>query len=175
MIYHVDAPLIPTSPPPDASNGPFCVGCGFSLRGLAMDGKCPECGAAYTEATQYWVQPWPPLSLILLRLSWPLLLLLPVLLAVIDNGSSNPLIGFAMLCGAIAVPVFILNGYILARRLVNECISPWKRSSRRGRSIYITCSILFITTLLLVLLPAAMVGWVGISCMVDSSGRFSFF
>lgn len=28
----------------NASGGPFCASCGYSLRGLAVEGNCPECG-----------------------------------------------------------------------------------------------------------------------------------
>jgi hypothetical protein len=47
-------PSDPSAPPtertgagvvaPNPTGGPFCANCGYSLKGLAVDGNCPECG-----------------------------------------------------------------------------------------------------------------------------------
>ncbi len=167
-----DATSTPLQPSSDPSHGPLCAACSFSLRGLPSEGNCPECGLSYTAATQYWVKPWPPAGAVLGRLSWPLLLGLPALFSVIDDGRQQRLLGLAMVCGAIMVPVVMLNGYIYARRLVRECVPPWRRNSSRGRFLTIGGGVLFFLTLAFALLPAFVVGWMGFACLLSPEPNF---
>lgn len=50
-----------------------CHRCGYLLRGLPLEGRCPECGTPYTEASAMRLEPWPGAFRLLLRLGWPLL------------------------------------------------------------------------------------------------------
>lgn len=50
---------------------PACPACGFSLRGLAEQGNCPECGGAYDPSTSHPLIPPSPLRA-LGFVAWPL-------------------------------------------------------------------------------------------------------
>lgn len=39
----------------DSRRGPACPACKYSLRGLASEGLCPECGLRYTPLTVVWI------------------------------------------------------------------------------------------------------------------------
>ncbi len=153
----------------EPTRGPFCVACGFNLRGVASEGKCPECGSAYTAQSQYWMQAWPSVGTILGRLSWPLVLLLPALLSFMNDGRSSPLLGIAMLSGAIMILLTMLNGYFYARRLVKQCVPPWRRRSPRGRIFTAGGIILFFLTFAFALLPTFFLGWFGLACIFSPS------
>jgi hypothetical protein len=40
-------PITPTGP---VNEGLACIGCGYNLRGLSHEGRCPECGRAVTDS-----------------------------------------------------------------------------------------------------------------------------
>jgi hypothetical protein len=44
--------------------------CGYSLRGLAPSGICPESGVTYNPDTVHLLQPWPPWSIFALRIEY---------------------------------------------------------------------------------------------------------
>ena len=44
----------PAVPPPDINDDRLCTNCGYNLRGLAYENRCPECGSAQLD--------WEPAS-----------------------------------------------------------------------------------------------------------------
>lgn len=62
-------------PEPIENNHPFsgrCHYCGYSLKGLEIQGNCPECGTEYTEESALRLKPWPGKFETCMRLWFPL-------------------------------------------------------------------------------------------------------
>src|SRR4051794_5052527 len=74
----MNPPVLESSPPPGIS----CAGCGYNLRGLATEGRCPECGHDIADSIRVHGQfPWQGKALGRLRLGLLLMHIAPAVWA----------------------------------------------------------------------------------------------
>ncbi len=110
-------PTEPSDPKPAPRSG-RCHWCGYSLKGLAERGNCPECGTSYAPETAARLQPWPSASTICVRLGWPIAgLMLAGFIGINEGGLlSGLIIGYAMI---VAVG---FNSYFQVRSMLRRSL-----------------------------------------------------
>ncbi len=124
----VSEPPEQATPPPSIANGDArrCHWCGYSLRGLAATGNCPECGRTYDVQTSRKLQPWPSPLLIIIRLGWPVA---GLAVAVAGVNLSQEILRFqSLILGygcLVAVPI---NSYFQVRSMLKRHLPEGKRT-----------------------------------------------
>ncbi len=111
-----------------------CDMCGYSLRGLAASGTCPECGTQYTERSPFGLKGWRYLLVLLARLSWPIIGVAAAVTYMFmkADGSIQPpdwLLLPVIVAGMILAVIVPLNCYRQVNRFFTRCLPP--RSQRR--------------------------------------------
>ncbi len=151
------------TPPPSIANGDArrCHWCGYSLRGLAAKGNCPECGRLYDVQTSRKLQPWPSPLVIIARLGWPVLgLALAVGGLNVGQEFFTALLGYGCL---VALPI---NSYFQVRSMLKRHLPEAKRTQgliatlrALGTAVCVIAAIAFI-------IPALLLG----ACLVMLAG-----
>ncbi|MCH7847059.1 MAG: hypothetical protein IIB53_01730 [Planctomycetes bacterium] len=109
-----EPPDQPVPPPAGTGSGSArCHWCGYSLKGLADRGNCPECGKSYSPETVTRLQPWPSALKICLRLGWPII---GLAVSILLFGSGALVCGYPFL---VAVPI---NSYYQVRSLLRRSL-----------------------------------------------------
>ncbi|MCA9296856.1 MAG: hypothetical protein KC983_10065 [Phycisphaerales bacterium] len=147
-----------------------CPQCGYVLKGLPADGNCPECGTAYGIAEAARLQPWPDALSIILRLGWPVLLLILAVMMQMPGSGDGACAG--MLIGWFAIVAIAVNSWVQIKRILKRSLPEQTRT--RGpiaimRRIGITLCVLIL--LAFVAVPLVF----GITCIIIlSSGNGGF-
>lgn len=115
--------------PPPADDGlpddATCPACGYSLRGLAHIGMCPECGHRYDPLTLGRCIPLPDAVTLCLDLGWPMLLLALTLVVMITAGADLAILLLPM-SGAMCVLMLAYAPW-RAHELVRRHVPPIDR------------------------------------------------
>lgn len=103
--------------------------CGYSLRGLAATGTCPECGTQYTERSPFGLSGWRYLLVLLARLSWPIIGVAAVVTYMFmkTDGSIQPpdwLLLPVIVAGMILAVIVPHNCYRQFNRFFTRCLPP---------------------------------------------------
>ncbi len=103
--------------------------CGYSLRGLAATGTCPECGTQYTERSPFGLSGWRYLLVWLARLSWPIIGVAAVVTYMFmkTDGSIQPpdwLLLPVIVAGMILAVIVPHNCYRQFNRFFTRCLPP---------------------------------------------------
>ncbi len=103
--------------------------CGYSLRGLAAAGTCPEFGTQYTERSPFGLKGWRYLLVLLARLSWPIIGVAAVVTYMFmkAGGSIEPpnwLLLPVILAGMILAVIVPLNCYRQFNRFFTRWLPP---------------------------------------------------
>ena len=103
--------------------------CGYSLRGLAATGTCPECETQYTERSPFGLSGWRYLLVWLARLSWPIIGVAAVVTYMFmkADGSIQPpdwLLLPVIVAGMILAVIVPHNCYRQFNRFFTRCLPP---------------------------------------------------
>ncbi len=103
--------------------------CGYSLRGLAARGTCPECGMQYTATSPCGLKGWWYLPVLLARLSWPIIGVAAAVTYMFlkADGSIQPpkwLLPPVIVTGMILAVIVPFNCYRQVTRFFTRCLPP---------------------------------------------------
>lgn len=141
-----------------------CDQCGYSLVGLPIEGKCPECGSTFTDASAKRLQPWPSAAMVCLRLGWPLAGM-ALAVATASAGRSADA-GASILTGwacAIALPI---NSYFQVRSMLKKSLPEQKRTRGSIATLRAIGTTLCVLVFLVVLAPFVFLA----ACLISMSG-----
>jgi len=90
----------------------YCPHCNYDLRGQPVNGKCPECGSVYSQASALRYPRPGPLKLLALY-GWPVPAM--ILLAIVAEMSQSDYPGLAAMVVVffLGLPALVLNGIIV--------------------------------------------------------------
>ena len=101
-----------------------CHYCGYNLKGLEKEGKCPECGTEYTEESALRLKPRPGVLVICIRLGWPLFVVIGLYILLFNGALRGLFVG--------SIPVFFvvvpMNGYFWMRTMLKKHLPEQKRT-----------------------------------------------
>ncbi|MCH8314654.1 MAG: hypothetical protein IIA64_01665 [Planctomycetes bacterium] len=166
-----EPPDQPVPPPAGTGSGSGrCHWCGYSLKGLADRGNCPECGRSFTPDSANQLQPWPSALMICLRLGWPIagLMLTATFLA---SSWGNDLRMLGTIIGYTMIVSVTINSYFQIRSMLRRSL-PEQIRTQGPVAIWRKIGTTVCVIILLVFVGGPFVFGVGCLVLLSSMGRF---
>lgn len=148
-----------------------CHWCGYSLKGLAERGNCPECGTSYSSESANRLQPWPSALKICVRLGWPIAGLMLAGLILVAPGSDAGAWAIGMIIGYAMIVAVGFNSYFQVRSMLRRSLPEGIRT-RGPVAIWRKIGTTVCVIILLVFVGGPFVFGVGCLILLSNFNRF---
>ena len=135
----------------------LCPHCAYDMHGLAVTGKCPECGFLYTNAVLLPLKRLPGALELWLRFAWPLMAFIGSLCFPLTSRDPYGFLGWMFIAMLILIAMLI-NAAGQAVWLARACVRPEARGRRFGERLRMLGSLAVTLYTLTLVAPAVIVG-----------------